>query len=441
MTGRTSRTEAQSHSTTEKTPAPASAVPEPESKERSSPPQTKARNRKKTSNGEDLASKVATLEIEMAKMEDAFSQELSNIANKLAAAMETATFWEKKHCVAQQQFLTVETDLRALQHENYLQAREREEKEMDVHTRLSSLLFDRDDFRERYQTAKEALWASERDVERLSGQIKALKDFVSNNSKTEGQATDKQVGEMMRSLGNGLQNWVIVNFRRAKMDVARLSEETKDRLAALVPTYETLASTAKLQLMQSVVSRLLVTEIFDDYYVGLPPERALELRNMEAYLFKATGDMVSPNHLRSTTLSAIHKAQSMEVTEASSHIVGRIGKCVEDIACETMELELSETSKASLNSILESAVDLARLLRIQKALFTAVMPVLEPHHVNKFDAEMMEDVGGEDDIALEGQEIKCIVFPGLVKQGDISGQHTSDLRNVIAKARVLCSPD
>jgi activating signal cointegrator complex subunit 1 len=68
------------------------------------------------------------------------------------------------------------------------------------------------------------------------------------------------------------------------------------------------------------------------------------------------------------------------------------------------------------------------------------MPRIEDHQRIMFDAEMMEDIGGEDEDTLSEREIRCVTFPGIVKSGDENGEK-SYLRNVVAKIRVLCAPD
>lgn len=54
----------------------------------------------------------------------------------------------------------------------------------------------------------------------------------------------------------------------------------------------------------------------------------------------------------------------------------------------------------------------------------------------------MEDIGGEelDEDGLAEREICCVTFPGIIKTGDENGGQLH-YRNVIAKARVLCSPE
>ena len=70
------------------------------------------------------------------------------------------------------------------------------------------------------------------------------------------------------------------------IDIEKASDETRDQLLLLVPTYESLATSSKVHLIQSLVSRLLVDRIFNEYFIGLPKERANDLSKAENYLGK-----------------------------------------------------------------------------------------------------------------------------------------------------------
>jgi hypothetical protein len=48
--------------------------------------------------------------------------------------------------------------------------------------------------------------------------------------------------------------------------------------------YEELAQTAKVHLLQSVVSKILVEMVFEAYFVGLSPEQTRYFRQMEHLL-------------------------------------------------------------------------------------------------------------------------------------------------------------
>ena len=102
----------------------------------------------------------------------------------------------------------------------------------------------------------------------------------------------------------------------------------------------------------------------------------------------------------------------------------------------------TEPRDQALRVLVAGAVDLARQLVTQKALFRVSMPEVLPHQRVLFDGATMEDVGGEedDDGGLARREICCVTFPGIIKSGDESGGQLQ-YRNVIAKARVLCTPE
>ena len=67
-------------------------------------------------------------------------------------------------------------------------------------------------------------------------------------------------------------------------DLSTADEDAVAELARLVPMYEELASAARIHLLQSVVSRLLVELVFEAYFVGLPSDVAAQIRQLEGFL-------------------------------------------------------------------------------------------------------------------------------------------------------------
>lgn len=405
----------------------------------------------------DKASRIATLEIEMARMEDEFSRELTQLGQKITNESESSQYWQQKHSTLHQQFLKVDTDLRILRRENSVREKQREERDRDLKTRVSSLILDRDTLRDAYHAKQAELKARDQEMMQMRAQIKGLKDFVSVNSRMDGQITDEVLGDMMRSLGNGLQNWVISNFRRSKLsetqlcisldsraniylDVETMSLDMREKLATLVPTFESLAANAKIHLIQSIVSRLLVLTIFNSYYVGLPDEQAVQLRDMEDYLATLTDDIVSVNQWRAGTIALLRKGSLEQLSSGIEAVVGSLTSRLNDILIALTDVSASEARDNSLQALIMNAIDLSRLLRLQKAVFKPMMPVIKAHQITTFDFDTMEDIGGEDEDDLQSREICCVTFPGLVKEGDETGEQ-SQLRNIVAKVRVLCSPD
>lgn len=121
-------------------------------------------------------------------------------------------------------------------------------------------------------------------------------------------------------------------------------------------------------------------------------------------------------------------------------VVEEVVSQVNSILSSISDAQSSEARDQSLRALVTSSIDLSRLLQVQKAIFSVIMPSIEGHQKTMFDAESMEDIGGEDEDTLHEREIRCVTFPGIVKTGDENGE-SSHLRNVVAKVRVLCAPD
>jgi hypothetical protein len=161
--------------------------------------------------------RIDFLEKDMAIMEEEFSRELGQLGERLTNEAEVSLYWQQKHSTVHRQYLDTDAKLQMLERDIASKDKQREERDRDMKTRISSLALDRDTLREGYHMVKMELQHKDEEISQLRAQIKGLKDFVSTNSRTDGQVTDEVFGEMMQRLGNGLQNWVIQNFRKAKI--------------------------------------------------------------------------------------------------------------------------------------------------------------------------------------------------------------------------------
>ena len=144
----------------------------------------------------DRDDRIAALERELSVMEKEFHRELDKLSQ---SESETATFWQSKHSALNQQFLRTDTELRLLRSE--VEVREAE----------------RDELRQRWEALRREVRERDEEIRGLRGQVRGLKEFVSTSTRTDGQTSDEVFGDGMARLGNGLQNWVINNFRKAKM--------------------------------------------------------------------------------------------------------------------------------------------------------------------------------------------------------------------------------
>lgn len=371
--------------------------------------------------------RIANLERELDITEAEFRRELDKLSHNES---ETASFWQTKHSALNQQFLRTDTELRLLRDE--MRARETETEEVTQGWR---------------DALRAELAGRDGEIRELRAQVRGLKEWVSTSTRTDGTAntSDEVFGEGMARLGNGLQNWVITNFRRARIDLSKADHGTLRDLGELVPLYEGLAQSSKVYLLQSIVSRILVERIFSAYFVGLSTEQEEQLRRTEE-IMASFGSIGSVNVWRSLTLSILKKEATSSLEEQTASVVDNVANAItsilgsittDTIASTTPSLEAREQV---LRQLINSAINLSRLLVVQKAVFEVWMPGIVPHQHITFDHSTMEDIGGEDEESLFQRDICCVTFPGIIKRGDEIGAQLQ-FRNVIAKAKVLCSPD
>lgn len=216
--------------------------------------------------GREKDVRLALLERQLADIESEFQRQLAHLSQNES---ETATSWRSKHGDLNQQLLRTDTELRLLREE--LRAREAETEELTrawrdaMHTEIA---------------------ARDYEIRDLRAQVRGLKEWVSTSTRADDMAStsDEVFSEGMAKISNGLQNWVITNFRKSRVDLFKADEGTLRELGELVPTYEELARPAKVYLLQSIVSRLLVQRIFNLYFAGLSLKQEDQLRQTETIM-------------------------------------------------------------------------------------------------------------------------------------------------------------
>ncbi|KAF4121648.1 hypothetical protein GMORB2_2056 [Geosmithia morbida] len=467
--------------------------PTPRQKPSSSPSSSSNDDKQQQQQQQGDMDKIAELKREMAAMERDFNQRLDRLSQ---SESETAAFWQAKHSALHQQFLRADTEVRLLRSE--------------VETRAA----ERDELRRGWDVLRRQLQERDDEARRLRSQVRGLKEFVSTSTRTHGQATDEDVVRGMARLANGLQNWVITNFRRARLSTKTAGNDVDDaELLDLAPTLFLQERGAggqapsKVHLLQSVASRILVDMVFNAYYVGLSDDQTAQFNDMEKLLLsfgtwprslctlflpltffpslfppssldssttcmyanlrvmenlhhKKAGDQEPVNQWRSSTLALIRREAPQRLSDETAafaeKVASRINRIMDSITTANSSSSSSITTAttttspetprdSSLRALVSTAIDLARLLAVQKAVLRVYFPPVLPHQRIPFDTDTMEDIGGggeedEADDALVGREVRCVAFPGIIKYGDETGGHLH-FRNVICKARVLCKSD
>lgn len=144
----------------------------------------------------DKDDQIAGLQRELVALEAEFARQVEVLSQNES---ETAAFWQAKHSSLNQLFLRTDTELRLLRAE--VDVRDGERREL----------------KEGWEILKRELRERDDDIRRLHSLNRGLKEQVSTNTRTYEQTSDDQFGDDMSKLANGLQNWVIMHFRKAKL--------------------------------------------------------------------------------------------------------------------------------------------------------------------------------------------------------------------------------
>ncbi|KAK9417516.1 hypothetical protein SUNI508_08667 [Seiridium unicorne] len=362
--------------------------------------------------------KIAELKRGLVEIEAEFARQVERLSQNES---ETAAFWQSKHSALNQQFLRTDTELRLLRAEIDVREGEREE------------------LKEGWDFLKREIKTRDDEIRRLRADLMGLKKWLSTSTRTDEQESDDLFAGDMARLGNGLQEWAIQHFRRTKIIISKASQSVESELSQLVPMYADLARTSKLPLLQSIVSTILVEMIFDSYFVGLSKDQATNLKQTEECLASLSGDE-SANHWRAVTLTMVRKEASQKLQAETAAVIEDVVSRVNRILNSIADVDATDARDQALRGLVNTSVELARRLTVQKAAFRVTMPQILPHQKTVFDPSEMEDIGGEDEDSLGAREICCVTFPSVVKSGDEQGFHPH-FRNIVSKARVLCSPE
>ena len=279
----------------------------------------------------------------------------------------------------------------------------------------------------------------EDEISNLQKQLSDLKRSVSTSTRTSPQVSDSTFREEFELLQHEVQNWVVNNFRRAKIEVSadelctKIEKVTEpQQLEQLLPIYEAFDSLVKLPIFQATVACYMM-EIFDEPFLfGLQGQRDWGKRLKQAAEgLRSVLDAGVYNRWRASTFDALRQAEGIKepVESAATGISEMI--CIALIAIT--EAEDSEARLNSLKAIIHRAISLAHLIRVQQAQYHFVLPASG----GGFDAITMDDISDHVDTEIE-RTVRCATFPAIIKLKDEDGEEL-DERNVVAKAKVLCN--
>ena len=276
------------------------------------------------------------------------------------------------------------------------------------------------------------------DASNLQKQLADLKRSVSTSTRTSPQVSDTTFRQEIDILQHEVQNWVVNNFRRVKIEdspdelcdkIERVAEPKQ--LTLLRPMYKAFDAAVKLPIYQATVACYMM-EIFDEPFLfGLQGQRDWAKRLRQAAEgISSVLDSGTYNRWRANTFDALRQSDGIKepLEKAATGIAEMICITLQAIT----DVEESEPRLTSLKTIIHRAITIAHLIRVQQAQYQFILSSPE----DQFDPSSMDDISEETD-AEAGRTIRCATFPAIIKLSDEDGDELEE-KNIVVRAKVLC---
>ena len=285
--------------------------------------------------------------------------------------------------------------------------------------------------------AKEAR-SRENEAVSLQRQLAELKQTVAASTRITPQVSDTTFRQEVDTLQYEMQNWVVNNFRRVKVELS--TEELCERLEKvaeekqveqLKAIYETFEPAAKFAIYQATVACYLMEVFEDPYLFGIQSQRDWGRRSRQAAdTLKTVLEEETFNRWRSLTFDSLRRSESIKepVESAAQGIAELICIALKALSAS----DEAEDLQSNLVPIIKRAISVAHLLRVQYATYVYRLP----GSGDTFNADLMDDIA--DDGASDAiRTVRCATFPSLIKYVDdaSAGEH---VEQVVVKAKVLC---
>ncbi|KAH7075674.1 hypothetical protein BKA63DRAFT_303474 [Paraphoma chrysanthemicola] len=285
------------------------------------------------------------------------------------------------------------------------------------------------------------LHATEKESQERLQQLLSLKSSISSLTRSDSQATDRELVESFTQLANRIREWVISNYRRSKLEIGELPAETVTALRSLTPAYEAIEKTDRLALFQALVSHALMQILSEPIVLGLSASGPLAAARVFAESIQDTG--VEYTEWRRATIRAIDHSKAAElIHEEKNKALQKIAGEITDLLGTLTSVSISPNAHSTLLGILSTAADLQRTLAQQKARYQVLFfrsidgadPAFDKHRMDSIN-DLDDDM--DDDGKVAGNDLLFCVFPCLQKFGDERGENL-DVNNILLKARVCC---
>ncbi|KAF2027543.1 hypothetical protein EK21DRAFT_71736, partial [Setomelanomma holmii] len=243
------------------------------------------------------------------------------------------------------------------------------------------------------------LHATEKESQERLQQLFSLKSSISSLTRSDTQATDRELAEAFTQLANRIREWALV-------------------------------------------ANALMHVLGEPVILGLPTVGPLAAIKLFAETIQRTGAEYSD--WKRATVRAIEKSDKEGALQQSrGSVLQQVANEITHLLFTLTNVSLAPNGQLALMGIMSAAADLQRTLALQKARYEVlffhdtdgVNTTFDQHRMDPIN-DLDEDVDDDTKMASSNQFMFC-VFPCLQKFGDERGENL-EVSNVLLKARVCC---
>lgn len=311
---------------------------------------------------------------------------------------------------------------------------------------------DPDGYSERLATAHTLIKNHEEQNARLRKQNLQLQQGGARAGDGHHSSREEELCTDMDGLAFDIQNWILNNFRKYKLDLSNLDEETEKTVETAVPRWKAAAGIAKNAFLQALASAILCGVFNDEFFVGLPQHGKFES------LLSAFNSMKCMSHWPQAPLQAVtneHQASSQaffswrastvtflsslddeDVSDSIAALTRELSEQVDGLLCLVTEADASSDRQEDLQRVAARAVYIAHAWRSQRAQYNFSFPPNSADRPTMFDPRMMDDIRAEE-ADSQKKTVQMATFPSVTKLELGPGSEKPQSR-VIMKAKVWC---
>ncbi|KAH9875205.1 hypothetical protein J1614_004696 [Plenodomus biglobosus] len=294
--------------------------------------------------------------------------------------------------------------------------------------------------KEEWESLRSRLHVAEKESQERLQQLISLKKSISSLTRMGSHVTDTDLTEAFSQLFDRIRDWTVSNFKRSRLKLDGVPDETRNVLSAILPGSTSVASVDKLALYQAIVSHFCMRLLDEPLLVGLPDTAPLAAFRLCDQELRSSG---SHREWQRATIRAIEQSNVGDMLrQGRDNLVHQIAREIEDVLCTVTSVDLKLGAKSALLSILITAADVQRMIALQKSHYQVLFFRRRDSECLLFDYRKMEVVNNFDDDLEDSHHFRkgvvlFCVSPCLEKIGNEEGENLEN-RNVLFKAKV-CS--